>query len=58
MTRRLRHGGDGFIYRNDLVEYAHARWGRIRSLDGFLDTQAVAELDEHLTSAGEAPPAA
>ncbi|HKF16607.1 MAG TPA: nuclear transport factor 2 family protein [Candidatus Dormibacteraeota bacterium] len=49
---------DGFVYRNELVEYAHARWGRIRSLEVFLDTQAVAELDAHLTSAGEAPPAA
>lgn len=58
MTRRPRHGGDGFIYRNDLVEYAHARRGCIRSLDGFLSTQAVAQLDEHLSSAGEAPPAA
>jgi ketosteroid isomerase-like protein len=45
---------DGFLYRNDLVEYARARWGRITSLDVFLDTQAVAELDRHVDGGGEA----
>ncbi len=42
---------DGFVYRNELVEYARARWGRIKSLNVFLDTQAVAELDRHLPPA-------
>jgi ketosteroid isomerase-like protein len=45
---------DGFVYRNELVEYARARWGRIMSLDVFLDTQAVADLDRHVDSGGEA----
>jgi ketosteroid isomerase-like protein len=44
---------DGFLYRNELVEYARARWGRIKSLDVFLDTQAVAELDRHVGSGGD-----
>jgi ketosteroid isomerase-like protein len=41
---------DGFVYRNELVECARARWGKIRSLRVFLDTQAVAELDRHLAA--------
>jgi len=45
---------DGYVYRNELVEYARARWGRIKSLDVFLDTQAVAELDDHMDSGGAA----
>jgi ketosteroid isomerase-like protein len=41
---------DGFVYRNEIVECARARWGKIRSLRVFLDTQAVAELDRHVAA--------
>jgi ketosteroid isomerase-like protein len=40
---------DGFVYRNEIVECAHARWGRITSLRVFLDTQQLALLDQHLS---------
>jgi ketosteroid isomerase-like protein len=40
---------DGFVYRNVAFEYATTRWSRISSVRVFLDTQAVAELDQHLS---------
>lgn len=42
---------DGSVfYRNGGVEYATVRWGKIRSLEVFLDTQKVAALDDRLAS--------
>jgi len=41
---------DGFVYRNQIVECARTRWGRIKSLRVFLDTQAIAELEQHLAA--------
>lgn len=46
------HTPDGFAYRNEIMECARARWGRIKSLRVFLDTQAVAGLDRHLAATG------
>lgn len=41
----------GGEYRNEGIQYARARWGRIKLDAVFLDTQAVAELDESLAAA-------
>ncbi len=42
---------DGFEYRNAGMEFVHMRLGRIVEHRVHLDTQKVAELDEHLGAA-------
>jgi ketosteroid isomerase-like protein len=45
---------DGFEYRNAGMEYVRMRFGKIVEHRVHLDTQKVAELDEHLTEAAAA----
>ncbi len=39
-------------YRNEGVEYLRIRWGRLRELRVYLDTQKVADLDRRLAASG------
>jgi ketosteroid isomerase-like protein len=43
---------DGGMYRNEGMQYAQLRWGRVRLDRIFLDTQAVADADPLLVAAG------
>jgi len=45
---------DGFDYRNAGMEYVRMRFGKIVEHRVHLDTQKVAELDEHLSEAAAA----
>jgi ketosteroid isomerase-like protein len=45
---------DGWLYENEGMEYLHIRWGKTREQRVYLDTERVAELDEHLAAAGAA----
>jgi ketosteroid isomerase-like protein len=43
---------DGAMYRNEGMQYARIRWGRVRLDRVFLDTQAVADADPLLAAIG------